>query len=272
MATMPTPLALITGASSGIGAVFARKLAARSYDLLLVARRGDRLSALADELHHTHTIRAEILAADLATEAGIESTAAHIAAEDRLVLLVNNAGFGTTGRFWETSIAGQKAMHEVHVMATLRLTHAALQNMVPRNHGAIINVSSASAFVRGIGTVSYGATKTWMNTFTEGVYLELKGIGSHVQVQALCPGFTYTEFHDVQGVDRKLIPARWWMSADEVVEASLAGLHAGKLFVVPGLRYRLFAAIFPKLPVGLRLAIELRDRSYRGMMMDSGKR
>lgn len=271
MAVMPSPLALITGASSGIGAMFARKLAARGHDLLLVARRRDRLYALAEELHRAHMISAEVFPVDLATDAGIEATAARIAAEDRLVLLVNDAGFGTTGRFWEAPIADQKVMHDLHVIATLRLTHAALQKMVPRNRGAIINVSSMAAFLREAGTVSYGATKTWMNTFTEGVYLELKGIGSQVQVQALCPGFTYTEFHDVQGVDRTRVPASWWMKADDVVEASLAGLSAGKLFVLPGWRYRLFAAVFTKLPVRLRLGIEQRDPSYRGMMMEGTK-
>ena len=116
-----------------------------------------------------------------------------------LQLLVNNAGFGTLGRFYEAPIDSQDAMHRLHVMATMRLTHAALGNLTARNQGGMINVSSVAAFVPRPGSTSYYATKAWINCFTEGVYLELKSAGSRVCMQALCPGFTYTEFHDVSG-------------------------------------------------------------------------
>ena len=148
-------------------------------------------------------------------------------------------------------------MHKLHVMATARLTHAALRNMVKQDYGAIINVASVAAFVRSPGSASYCATKTWMTTFTESIHLELKGSGSNVQVQALCPGFTYSEFHVAMGIEReKLAPRSMWLSAEEVVTASLEGLRTGKLFVVPNWRYRLLVAIATKLPASLRVFLE----------------
>jgi short-subunit dehydrogenase len=142
-------------------------------------------------------------------------------------------------------------------MATVRLTHAALRNMVPRDLGGIINVASVSAFVRNAGSVSYSATKSWMTSFTEGLYLELKGFSSNVAVQALCPGFTYSEFHDKMSVDRmRLAGSGLWMTAEEVVAASLDGLHRRKLFIIPGWRYRLITTFLTKIPTGLRLKVE----------------
>lgn len=236
--------------------MFARRLAAE-HNLILVARRRDRQKALADEFASTYGTESEILEADLATDAGISVVADRIAAEPNLALLVNNAGFGTRGLFWECSLESQMQMHKLHVMATTQLTHAALRSMVPKNFGAIINVASVSAFVRRGGSASYSATKTWMTAFTEGIYLELKGANSNVTVQALCPGFTYSEFHDKAGIDRnKTASSAWWLTAEEVVDASLAGLAKRKLFVIPGWRYRLFTAAFSKLPSAVRLAAE----------------
>src|SRR5262249_47182386 len=159
-------------ASAGLGTVFARKLAAQGYDLLLIARRRDRLQKLADDLSRSHGITGEVHEADLAAEEGIASTAAPRAPESRLPLLVNNAGFGTVGRFHEIDVASQIAMHRVHMDATMRLSHAALQGMVARNAGAIVNVSSVAGFLRSAANVSYCATKGWINAFTEGLYLE----------------------------------------------------------------------------------------------------
>ncbi len=264
--TMPRRVVAITGASSGIGAAFARRLAP-DYDLLLIARRQDRLEKLAAELSHAHNSQIEIFRADLTDEADLAGAAARIAAEERLAILINNAGFGTKGRFWEASLDSQESMHRLHVLATVRLTHAALRNLIAREEGAIINVASVSAFVRSPGTASYSATKAWMTAFTEGLYLELRGIRSQVAVQALCPGFTYTEFHDAMRARRERLASRsLWMTAEEVVEASLDGLRRHKLFVVPGWRYRLVAAIFPKLPTPLRLAVE--SRTARGRLRE----
>jgi short-subunit dehydrogenase len=253
---MPRKLAVITGASAGIGEVFARRLAA-DHDLLLVARRLDRLEKLARELAGTSGATVNVMAADLAEIQGMDAVAERIGREANLALLVNNAGYGNRGLFWEAELEESDRMHRLHVTATLRLSHAALRNMVPRDAGAIINVASVAAFVRRAGSSSYSATKSWMAVFTEGLYLELRSVKSKVIVQALCPGFTYSEFHDTMKVERKsMAPAAFWLSAQDVVDASLKGLRKGKLFVIPSRKYQLLTALFTKLPVGLRLAIE----------------
>jgi hypothetical protein len=245
------PLAVITGASAGIGATFARALAARGYDLVLVARRQDRLQQLAEELGRQFQVNCTALPADLTRETELRSVEEFLAGASNLQVLVNNAGFGTLGRFWEAPIEGQDAMHRLHVLATMRLSHAALRSLTARGQGGIINVSSTAAFVARPGTTSYYATKAWINCFTEGLHLELKSAGSQVRVQALCPGFTMTEFHDVLGTGRDFISRAWWMSAEDVVRASLEGLEKGKLFVVPGWRYKMLVAVVRMLPRGV---------------------
>jgi short-subunit dehydrogenase len=243
------PLAVVTGASSGIGAAYARALAARGYDLVLVARRQDRLQQLADELGSRHHVGCTVLSADLTSDAELRKVEGFLADAPNLELLVNNAGFGTLGRFSDGPVDSQDAMHRLHVLATLRLTHAALRNLTARGQGAVVNVSSVAAFAPRPGSTSYYATKAWINCFTEGLYLELQSAGSRVRVQALCPGFTLTEFHDVLGLDRKaILGASWWMAAEDVVEASLRGLEKGKLFVVPGLRYKLLVGLLRFVP------------------------
>ncbi len=260
----------ITGASSGIGAVFARKLAPE-HDLLLIARRKEKLDELAADLTRQYGCSVERVEADLASDDGQSAAADRIKREDRLILLVNNAGFGTKGKFWQSPLEGQEAMHRLHVMATVRLTHAALNNMVPKDEGGIINVASVSAFVRSPGTVSYAATKSWMTAFTEGLYLELQSVGSNVVVQALCPGFTYSEFHDTMGVSRhRLAGSSLWMNPEYVVDQSLAGLHRRKLFVIPNWRYRLITAFLSKIPTALRLQVEAAAGRSRARTMELG--
>jgi short-subunit dehydrogenase len=249
-------LIAITGASSGIGAAFARRLAA-DHDLLLIARRREKLDALAGDLNRSYGCQVEVMSADLAHEPDTLAVADRLASDTRLALLINNAGFGAKGRFWESPLTVQEQMHKLHVMATVRLTHAALKNLTARDTGGIINVASVAAFVRSQGSVSYCATKSWMTVFTEGLYLELKAAGSNVRVQALCPGFTYSEFHDTMGADRAaLAGASLWHSAEFVVDASLNGMRRKKLFVVPGWRYRLITSLISKLPAAARLRTE----------------
>jgi short-subunit dehydrogenase len=250
---MEKRVALITGASAGIGATFARRLAHDGFALILVARRADRLDALARELGCAETI-----AVDLAADEGVVRVEQRIASEPRLELLVNNAGFGTKGRFHETPLAGQDAMHRLHVMATMRIARAALAAMIPRGHGAVINVSSVAGFGQSPGNVSYCSTKAWMNSFTEGLDLELKSAGSPVRVQALCPGFTITEFQDVMGMSRDGIPRWLWMRAEDVVDASLRGLERGKVFVVPGAVYKIIVALEKIVPRWVRSAAVVR--------------
>ena len=268
---MSRTLVAITGASSGIGAAFARRLAPE-HDLLLIARRKDRLEQLAVELSGSFSSQIEIMPADLTAEGDLDVVATRLQSDDRLALLLNNAGFGSTGRFWEAQLETQEAMHKLHVMATVRLTHAALRNMVPRDYGAIVNVASVAAFVRNVGSVSYCATKSWMTSFTEGLYLELQGLGSHVAVQALCPGFTYSEFHSAMGVSRDgLAGPAFWLTAEEVVEASIWGLHRRKLFVIPGWRYRLLTTFLTKVPTSLRLLVEAASSRSRSKALPRPK-
>jgi hypothetical protein len=255
----PRPLAAITGASSGIGATFAHALAARGYDLLLIARRRDRLEEIARKSN------SEILVADLTDPADLHRVEAHLRAAGNLELLVNNAGFGISGPFANALIDGQDRMHQLHITATLRLTHAVLAGMVARRKGGIINVASVAGFVTNPGAISYCATKTWINSFTEGLYLELKSAGSPVRVQALCPGFTYSEFHDAAAMDRtKLAPAAWWMSAEAVVAESLAGFDRGRLFVIPGFRYRALVAVLNWIPRPLKRILLIRASQRAG--------
>jgi short-subunit dehydrogenase len=236
--------ALITGASSGLGEVFARKLAQRGFDLVLVARREGRLRELADELSSSRGVRVEVCAADLTDDAALERVAEKITASPTLELLVNNAGFGTMGRVADTEVQPLLNMLRVHALATVRLTRAALPGMIARDHGRIINVSTIGAWLNVAGNVQYAATKMFLNAFSEGLQDELRNTG--VRVQALCPGFTYTEFHDAASMDpfdRADIPKCLWMSADDVVDYSLKMLDRKKVIVIPGWRNRLIARI-----------------------------
>lgn len=247
-------LAVVTGASSGLGTVFAQQLAARGYCLLLVARRVDRL----EELSRALGPASDIYPCDLADPAETEKLALHLRERGDVSLLVNNAGFGTLGKFHETDFGRQVEMVNVHVLATMRLTRAVLPAMIDARHGAIINVSSIAAYLRSAGDVSYGATKGWMNDFTEGLRIELDALHSPVVVQALCPGFTYTEFHDTLGADRALIPKWFWLPADSVVRDSLDALGTRQLFVIPSWKYKLVATVSRLLPTAWRLALEKR--------------
>lgn len=236
--------AVVTGASSGIGATFARKLAGQGCDLLLVARRADRLKQLSDELAASHPVKCEVCVADLADAAAVERVAELVAAQADLELLVNNAGFGTMGHFADSELRLQMDMLRVHVLAPARLARAALPGMIRRGRGGIVNVSSIGAWLPCAGNVQYAATKSYLNTFSEGLQAELRGTG--VRVQALCPGFTYTEFHDLEqmrGFDRAQVAKLLWMSAEDVVEYSLRALRRNRVIAIPGLHNRLLARI-----------------------------
>lgn len=243
--TLPIPqgTALITGASSGAGAEFARRLAAAGYDLILSARSEDKLAALAAQLSADHGVRCEVVRADLAANDDITRLEQLIADRNDLVLLVNNAGFGVRGNFVDVEVGRYLNMISVHVLAPVRLSRAVLPQMIARHGGAIINVSSVAAFFASPGGATYGATKAYLNTFSEALQGELQGTG--VLVQALCPGFFYSGFHDTAeyaGFDRSQVPQALWMTAEEVVTESLASLGKGQVIVVPGRRYKLLVA------------------------------
>lgn len=257
------PLAVVTGASSGIGAEFVRALAASGHDLLLIARRQDRLEQLARAMEAAHGCRVETLACDLASDEQRLLVEQRLAQDPPVSMLVNNAGFGTLGRFFEAPLEGQDQMHRLHVIAPMRLMRAVLPGMLSRGQGSIINVASVAGFLQSVGNVSYCATKHWMNSFSEGIWLELHALQSPVRVQALCPGHTISEFHDTMGMDRAGVPKWMWMNAEFVVAESLRALDRNQLFVIPGWRYRGMLRLWSALPRPLKHRFGIRSARYR---------
>jgi uncharacterized protein len=233
---MADQLALVTGASSGIGRVFVRRLAREGYDVVLVARRRERLEDVAREIESSGR-KAEIIVADLASPEGLAS-AEERARKGEITMLVNNAGFQKYMPFAELDPDSAEAQIRVHVTAVVRLSRAALPGMIARNAGAIVNVSSMLAFSAGLDLpflpkrVTYAASKAFVNAFSETLAGELAGTG--VKVQALCPGVVRTEFHDVDGKPllRPNVPI---MEPEDVVEASLAALALGDVICSPAL-------------------------------------
>lgn len=261
-------LAVVTGASSGIGESFARHLAARGYHLLLVARREDRLQLVADRIASAHGASVEILPADLSLDQPRANLAERIRGTPNFGLLVNNAGFGTVGFFHQASLAEQDRMHRLHVLTPLALSHAALANLASRPDSSgrtgIINVSSVASFEQSPSNIGYCATKAWLTSFTEGLSIELVVRASPIKVQALCPGFTYSEFHDRIGMDRGPIPKQLWMTADFVVAESLRAFDRGQLIVIPGWRYKIIVAVMRAVPGSLMRRISAAAaRRYR---------
>ncbi|MCW5251540.1 MULTISPECIES: SDR family NAD(P)-dependent oxidoreductase [unclassified Streptomyces] len=239
--------ALITGATAGIGAAFARRLAAEGHDLVLVARDVKRLREQATELHDRHGIEAEVLVADLSGDEGIEAVAARLGERrDPVDLLVNNAGFGNKGRFLDVPMADELRMLRVHCEAVLRLTAAAAEAMRERGRGDVVNVASVAAFVpRG----TYGASKAWVVQFTQGAARDLAGSG--VRLMALCPGFVRTEFHERAGMGTDSIPNWMWLDADKLVSAALADLARGKSLSIPDPRYKALMGATKLVPRGM---------------------
>lgn len=232
---MSRPLALITGASAGIGQSFAEQLAAAGHDLIVVARRRDRLEALAERLGAAHQSKVEVLVADLASDAGIDAVAARAAAAP-LDLVVNNAGIGGYRRFVELDPKVADALVSLHIRAVVQVTRAALPGMVERKRGGVINVSSLLAFSGASKEdffpkrAVYAGAKAFLVTFTQALANELTDTG--VRVQVCLPGVIKTEFHEVQGMDLSKMPR---MSPDDLARASLAGLRLGEVVCVPAL-------------------------------------
>ncbi|SDX56083.1 hypothetical protein SAMN05421504_103106 [Amycolatopsis xylanica] len=231
--------AFVTGATSGIGACFARALAAEGHEVVLIARDGARLKAFAAELGPA----ARALPADLSTADGCALVEAELAAS-QAGILVNNAGFGIADRFHEAPLDLVQRQLDVNVTAVLRLTRVAVAGMVARGEGAIINVSSVAGFLSGY-EATYSAGKNWVTSFSEGVAAEVRADG--VLVMALCPGFTRTEFHERAGV-RRPGPGFLWLTPERVVRDALADLRRGKVLSVPGRRYKAFVLALDLLP------------------------
>ena len=252
--------ALVTGATAGIGESFTRLLAAEGFNLVLVARDEARLHERANGLKDKFGADSVVIVADLATESGCAKVEEFMAGHE-IEVLINNAGFGINKAFTMSDLAKEEEILKVLVRTPMRLMHIALPAMKARNSGVVINVSSVAAFGTSAGNVSYCATKAWMNSFTLGLDVELRGINSPVKVQALCPGFTLTEFHDAMGVSRSPIPGFLWLKADYVVEQSLRTLHSGGPIVIPDWKYKFIVACMKILPGSItRAARPAKDK------------
>ncbi len=264
MITNDNRTTLITGASSGIGAAFAKKLASLGYDLVLVARREAKLIQMATDLQTQFPIHAQVLVGDLSRSAGIEQVEQRIAELPNLQMLVNNAGFGVPGKFAEVSLERTMDMIEVHVLASVQLCHAALPGMIAQNKGGIVNVSSIGAFIPRAGDATYCATKAYLVAFSQALQGELLGTG--IRIQALCPGFVPTEFldhpdYEVLQVKHK-IPKWLWTSAEEVVEQSFRSLKRDQVICIPGFKNRILVSMARLGLAGVltqRLAKSLRE-------------
>jgi short-subunit dehydrogenase len=253
------PRALITGASAGIGEGFARHLASDGYSLVLVARRRERLEALAGSLAKEHGITADIVAADLASEDGVSAVEQRLRGSD-IELVVNNAGFGTVGAFGELPLERELEEVDVNIRALVRLSHVALEEMVPRRSGGIINLGSMAAYQPIPYNSTYAASKAFVLHFSQGLHEEAKPHG--VTVTCVCPGPVKTEFQDVAGIDGSRIPAMNWVSVDDVVERALAGWRSGAAVVIPGAANVMTA-------VGAKLAPHALSRRIAGAMFRS---
>jgi short-subunit dehydrogenase len=259
-------LALITGASAGIGAALARVYAAHGYDLALSARREDRLRALADEIRLSHGVEVLIAPADLADPVAPKAILDHIEAHGRVVdALVNNAGYGLVGPYADTRWEDQRAFLQVLVTAVCELAHRVAPGMVERRFGRILNVASVAGLIAGSpGGGLYSAAKAFVVSFSESLHLEMAPHGVHVS--ALCPGFTYTEFHDVNGT-RAIVgqqaPPWLWLGADEVAAAGFEAVEANRPICVPGAPNKAIAAAAHILPDEWVMALMARRARRR---------
>jgi uncharacterized protein len=255
----PGTTCLITGASSGIGAELARRLAARGLGVTLVARREDRLTELADELRAAHDVEVEIVAADVSKERARSRMFNEIEQRGLTVeVLVNNAGFGSGGRFTSLDAAKEASMVRTNCEAVVELTGHYLPEMVSRGRGAVLNVASLIAFQPVPYQATYGATKAFVLSFTDAVHEEMRGTG--VTVTAVCPGPVRTEFGEQGGFggadDR--IPDALWLSAEKVAKDALDALEAGDRVTVPGAGNQLAALWGQHLPRSILLPLVKR--------------
>jgi len=240
-------MAVITGASTGLGRSYAQQLAAQGHDLLIVARRGELLDALKAEIEATHQVQVEVFIADLTDETQVLRLVERIGQLPRIDYLVNNAGFGLTKHFPDVAIEDEITMIRVHCEANVRLCHAALVSMCKRKSGNIINVASLASFLSGPGAAEYCGTKAFLRYFSLCLQYDVRQFG--VKVQALCPGFVHTNFHaaeTMKGNEMDKLPEFLWLKCDRVVRDSLRAIQKKRhrVVVIPSLRYKLIYAFY----------------------------
>ncbi|RWP81332.1 MAG: SDR family oxidoreductase [Mesorhizobium sp.] len=224
--------AVVTGASSGIGAVYADRLAGQGYDLVLVARRADRLEELAGKLRQTYSRKVSVISADLSNDGDVRRVEQAIASDDSVTLLVNNAGLGGQSVVAIADADAAERMIKVNVIALTRLTRAVLPGFLARNRGAVVNIASVLAYETSFGGI-YSGTKAYVVNFTEALHREVEG--TEVKVQVVLPGATRTDFWELAGSDIDQLPKEIIMSADDMVDAALVGLARSEAVTVPAL-------------------------------------
>ena len=250
--------ALVTGATAGIGAAYAKRLAKEGYDLILVARDKKRLTDSAKSLSMEFGVKCEILVADLTKSTQLAKVEKRLASKVKPIeVLINNAGFGINKSFLDSARDAEQALLDVLVTAPMRLTHSVLPIMKERNSGIVVNVSSVASWIAG-GT--YSAAKSYLTVFTESLHTELRG--TKVNISALCPGFTRTEFHQRGRMKMTGLPNFMWLSAEKVVARSWKAAKSGKAISVPGWQYLILSSIsrFGPRPLVRRIGMNVRKK------------
>lgn len=250
--------ALVTGATAGIGAAYAKLLASEGFDLVLVARDKKRLSDTAKSLSREFGVKVEIIVADLTKKAQLVKVEKRLASKIKPIeVLINNAGFGINKSFLDSNREAEQELLDVLVTAPMRLSHAVLPNMKERNSGTIVNVSSVASWIAG-GT--YSAAKSYLTVFTESLHTELRG--TKIRISVLCPGFTRTEFHQRGRMKMTGLPNFMWLSAEQVVAASWKAVKNGKAISIPGWQYLILSSIsrFGPRPLVRRIGMNVRKK------------
>jgi len=251
-------IALITGATAGIGAQYARLLATEGFDLILVARNKNRLASTARSLNKEFGVKVEVLPADLTKPVQLEKVRKRLSDSMKPIeVLINNAGFGINKSFLVSDLSDEQGLLDVLVTAPMRLTHAVLPIMKERNSGTIVNVSSVASWIAG---GSYSAAKSYLTVLTESLHTELRP--TKVKISALCPGFTRTEFHERGRMKMNGLPNFMWLSAEEVVSKSWRDVNAGKVISIPGWQYLVLSSIsrFGPRPMVRRIGMNVRKK------------
>ncbi|CAB4654390.1 unannotated protein [freshwater metagenome] len=250
--------ALVTGATAGIGAAYARLLAKNKFDLVLVARDKKRLANTAKSLSKEFGVKVEVLVADLTKTSQLAKVEKRVSSKSKPIeVLINNAGFGLNKSFLDSDVSGEQELLDVLVTAPMRLTHAVLAVMKSRNSGTVVNVSSVASWIAG-GT--YSAAKSYLTVLTESLHTELRG--TNIKISALCPGFTRTEFHQRGKMKMNGLPNFMWLTAEKVVTKSWQDAKSGKVISVPGWQYLILSSIsrFGPRPLVRRMGMKVRKK------------